>query len=216
MRGPHLSFRSHSARIAQTPGQVVQLCASAPSRVAPQNERPDIQLTRSRVFQKNPSRASSRSCSSQVLRAGKNSDISGYGRQVLGEHGRADYDPGVVVDAGQHLAFPAVTQVDPVGQVQLPQRHRGLPLPALVLALVPLGLRDHQTVAFKGPVHRRARQDRTGAALGGLERDPPRAPAGGAPGAACIPAPRPPPGSRDGELRGRREMSRSRSIPPAA
>lgn len=66
-----------------------------------------------------------------------------------------DGEPGVVVDPGDHLALPAIGQEDPADQVQLPQVHRGLTLPALVLPPVlfswcrirPLRSRARSTVA---------------------------------------------------------------------
>ena len=59
-----------------------------------------------------------------------------------------DDEAGVVVDAGQDLALSLVGEVDPADKVELPQRHRRLALPALVLALVPLGLGHDQAVAL--------------------------------------------------------------------
>jgi hypothetical protein len=92
-----------------------------------------------------------------------------------GEHGRDDHEAGVVVDAGQHLALPAVGQEDPADQVELPQVHRRFPLPPLVLAAMLLLLRHDQTVAFQNPVHRGPRRRRrTGPAE--FERDPPGTP----------------------------------------
>ena len=97
-------------------------------------------------------------------------------RRRDGQHRRADHVPGVIIDAGQHLALPAVGQVDPADQVQLPQRHRRLPGPPPVLALVPLGLRRHHRVADQHPVHRRPRRRARCAPLRHLERDPPGTP----------------------------------------
>jgi len=92
------------------------------------------------------------------------------------QHRRADNVAGVVIDAGQHLAFAAVSQVDPADQVQLPQRHRRLPGPPPVLALMHLGLRRHHRVADQDPVHRRPRRRSRHAPLRHLERDPPGTP----------------------------------------
>ena len=84
----------------------------------------------------------------------------------------------MIVDAGQQLAFAPVGQVDPADEIELPQRHRGFPLPPLVLALVPLDLRDHHAVALQAPVDRRPRRGTIDPALGGLERDPAGTPPG--------------------------------------
>ena len=66
-----------------------------------------------------------------------------------GEHGGGDSELGMTADAGQQLALPLV------GQVQLSQRHRRLPLPPLALAPVPMLLRHHQPAALQHPVHSR-------------------------------------------------------------
>lgn len=54
----------------------------------------------------------------------------------LHQHRGDDDEPGVVVDAGEQLALAAVGQQHPAHQVELPQLHRRLPLPALVVARV--------------------------------------------------------------------------------
>ena len=110
------------------------------------------------------------------------------------EHG-SDHDvAGVVIDAGDHLAFAPVGQVDPADDVDLPQVHRCLALPAPVFAFMPLLLRLDQPIADQGPVHRRPGRHPLHAALPELEHQPPRTPTGDGPGAAHRPAPRPRPG----------------------
>jgi hypothetical protein len=59
----------------------------------------------------------------------------------------------VVIDAGHHLALATVGQRHPADQVELPQVHRRLALPALVDARMPLLLRLGQPVAVQNPVH---------------------------------------------------------------
>ena len=65
---------------------------------------------------------------------------------------------------------------DVIGWAELPQRHRRLPLPAPVLALMPLLLRCHHGIADQHPVHRRPRRRAAGLPLRHLERDPPGTP----------------------------------------
>jgi hypothetical protein len=62
----------------------------------------------------------------------------------------------MVVDAGQQLALATIGQRHPADDVELPQMHRRLALPALVLALVLLGLRIDQAVAGQHAMHCRA------------------------------------------------------------
>ena len=47
------------------------------------------------------------------------------------------------------LAVAPVGEMDPTDEVQLPQLHRGFPLPPLVLARVPLFLRTNLTLTVK-------------------------------------------------------------------
>jgi hypothetical protein len=61
----------------------------------------------------------------------------------------------VIVDAGDQFAFAPVGQEHPAHNVDLPQLHRGVALPAPVLAFVILLLGSHQTVAYQDPIHTR-------------------------------------------------------------
>jgi hypothetical protein len=82
----------------------------------------------------------------------------------------------VVVNTGEHLAFPSVGQVDPTREVHLPQVHRCLALPPAVLTLVPLLLRFDQAVAHQGPVDSCLHRNRLDTTLPQLEYQPPGAP----------------------------------------
>ncbi len=93
--------------------------------------------------------------------------------QNLGDHDEA----GVIVDAGEHLALPPVGEVDATDQVELPQVHRRLALPALVLARVPLVLRAHEPVAGQHPVDGGPRRRRIRSGPLNLVGDPPSSPA---------------------------------------
>jgi len=94
-------------------------------------------------------------------------------------HHRGDHHiAGVIIDAGDHLALAAVGQIDPADQVHLPQVHRRLALPALVLTTVALLLGLDQAVADQRPMHRRARRHPIHPAGRELEHDPACAPAG--------------------------------------
>ena len=60
-------------------------------------------------------------------------------RPVAPQHRRGDdHVPGMVIDAGDHLALPPIGQNDAADHVHLPQVHRDLTLPALVACAVPL------------------------------------------------------------------------------
>jgi hypothetical protein len=65
-------------------------------------------------------------------------------------------EPGVIVDTGHQLALTPVRQKYPAHDVELPQLHRGIALPAPVLALVVLLLGGHQAVTYQDPVHTRS------------------------------------------------------------
>jgi hypothetical protein len=62
----------------------------------------------------------------------------------------------MVVDAGQQLALATISEGQPSDDVELPQMHRCLALPAFVLAFVLLGLWIDQAVAGQHPMHGRA------------------------------------------------------------
>jgi hypothetical protein len=83
----------------------------------------------------------------------------------------------MVIDAGDHLALPAISQRHPADQIELPQVHRRLTLPPLIDPLVLLLLDGDQAVAGKHPVHRRPRRHRP-AAQAELVDDPPGTPPG--------------------------------------
>ena len=68
--------------------------------------------------------------------------LPGGRREHLGD----DDGTGVVVYPGAHLSLVPIREVDPVDQVQLPQVHRGVALPTLVLAPVLLPLGTHEAV----------------------------------------------------------------------
>ena len=88
-------------------------------------------------------------------------------------HDGGDHDePGVVVDAGDHLAFPPVRQQNPADQVHLPQVHGRLALPPTVRAWMLLFLGADQAVAGQHPVDRGPRRCRFQPAAGQLVRDP--------------------------------------------
>ncbi len=72
-----------------------------------------------------------------------------------GDHGRGDDEPRVVIDAGDQLALPPISQRHTADDVELPRVHRRLPLPALVLTPVLLGLRLDQPVTGQHALHRR-------------------------------------------------------------
>jgi hypothetical protein len=95
----------------------------------------------------------------------------------LRHHRRDHHVPGVVIDARDQLAFPAAGQEHPTHDVELPQLHRRLPGPSLVLALVLLLLRSDQPVAHQRPVHRCPRRRRRGLSAAQLMHDPAGAPA---------------------------------------
>jgi hypothetical protein len=82
----------------------------------------------------------------------------------------------MVIDAGDQLGLPPISQRHPADDVQLPQLHRRIPLPAPGLPLVLLLLRLDHAVADQHPVHRRPGRRRAHATLGHLERDPPGTP----------------------------------------
>lgn len=64
-------------------------------------------------------------------------------RRRFGHHRGDHHEPGVIVDAGHQLALTPVGQEYPAHDVELPQLHRGIALPAPVLALVGLSLSGH-------------------------------------------------------------------------
>jgi hypothetical protein len=59
----------------------------------------------------------------------------------------------MVVDTGEHLAFATIGQIHPADKIELPQVHRRLTLPPTVLAAVLLRLGPHQPVAYQDSVH---------------------------------------------------------------
>ncbi|GGL11990.1 hypothetical protein GCM10012284_53420 [Mangrovihabitans endophyticus] len=73
----------------------------------------------------------------------------------------------MVVDAGDHLAFPTIRERDPTDQVELPQVHRRVPLPATVLTRMLLLLRGGQPITNEYAVHRRPRRHRLEQLLNG-------------------------------------------------
>lgn len=81
----------------------------------------------------------------------------------------------MVIDAGDHLALPAISQRDLADQVELPQMHRRLTLPPLIDPLMLLLLHGDQAVAGQHPVHRRPRRNRA-ATQPELIDDPPGTP----------------------------------------
>ena len=84
--------------------------------------------------------------------------------------------------AGDHLQLPPVGQEAGPDDVQLPEFHRGVPLPPLVLAAPPAsGLDGEQVEADQDPVDRRPVRQPEGAVgelgpFGQLGPDPPRTP----------------------------------------
>jgi hypothetical protein len=82
----------------------------------------------------------------------------------------------MVIDAGDQLGLPPISQRHPADDVQLPQLHRRIPLPAPGLPLVLLLLRLDHAVADQHPVHRRPARHRRHAALAQLVHNPAGAP----------------------------------------
>jgi len=82
----------------------------------------------------------------------------------------------MVIDAGQQLAVAPVGAVDAADEVELPQCHRGFPLPSFVLARLPLFLRTNQTIPHQDPVHGRPGRNGLQASTCQLEHDPARTP----------------------------------------
>jgi transposase len=73
------------------------------------------------------------------------------------DDGCDDGEAGVVIDPGHDLRFGAVYQHDAADDVELPQRHRRLPLPAdVAVAGAASRLAFDQAVAAQDAVHRRA------------------------------------------------------------
>ncbi len=70
----------------------------------------------------------------------------------LGDHLGDHDEPGVVVDAGDQLALAPAGQEHPAHDVQLPQLHRGIALPAAIDAAVILLLVVDQSVTGQDPV----------------------------------------------------------------
>ncbi len=87
-------------------------------------------------------------------------------------------EPGVVIDPGDQLQLGAVGQEHRPGDVQLPQLHRCLALPALVILTSALALaRRDQATADQHPVDSRPRRHRRHARLRQLILQPLRSPA---------------------------------------
>jgi hypothetical protein len=86
-------------------------------------------------------------------------------------------EPGMVINPGDDLAFAAVRQEHAGGHVQLPQLHRLLPLPPLVVLAAALALTGrHQATADQHPVDRRPGRQRAHPRLAQLEQQPSRTP----------------------------------------
>ena len=87
-------------------------------------------------------------------------------------------EPGVVVEAGDEFQLSAVGQEHRRGDIHLPQLHRLLTLPALVVLTSALAFtgRD-QAAADQNPVDRRPGRHRTHVRLAELEGQPSRPPA---------------------------------------
>ena len=92
-------------------------------------------------------------------------------------HLGADHEPGVVIDAGDHLHLRPIGQVDPAHHVHLPQLHRPTPLPPPIVAAAPLTLgRIQQPVPDQRPIHTRPARHRHDALPGQPIADPVRSP----------------------------------------
>jgi hypothetical protein len=85
----------------------------------------------------------------------------------------------VVIDPGDHLDLGAVDQEQVPDDVELPQRHRGVTFPTLVVlpAASPAAGLD-QAVADQDPIHRHPRRHRFHSRSSQLMRQPARTPAG--------------------------------------
>jgi hypothetical protein len=94
------------------------------------------------------------------------------------DHDLADHAvPRMVIDPGHDLRLGAVGQERPADNVELPQRHRRLPLPPAVGVLGPLPrLRVDQAVPDQHPVHAHPRRHRNHANLGQFVGHPQRTP----------------------------------------
>jgi RHS repeat-associated protein len=119
-------------------------------------------------------------------------------RKTQAHHLRGHCVPGVVVHAGDHLRLHPARQQHPADDVHLPQLHRLLALPPLVV-LAPTAPLDRldQPVAHQDPVHRHPGRHRPRAAMTGPARARSAGSASaGAPDAARTP-PLPPPATPD-------------------
>jgi hypothetical protein len=106
-------------------------------------------------------------------------------RQADGPPGGPGHDrcddavPGMVIDAGDDLGLGAAGQERPADDVQLPQRHRLIPLPPPVAAPGPLArLRLDQAVPDQHPVDAHPRRRWHHALARQLVRQPQRTPPG--------------------------------------
>ena len=100
----------------------------------------------------------------------------------------------MIVDAGDHLDLTAVDEEHPADDVELPQRHRRVPLPPPILLPPPAPPSPRQqTVAHQHPVHRHRRNHQLpGPATRQLVGDAFGPPARDAPAASHTPRPRSP------------------------
>jgi hypothetical protein len=86
---------------------------------------------------------------------------------------------GVVIDPGDDLDLDPISEEHAAHDVELPQRHRGVAFPALVvLPAAALPGRVDQTMTDQDPIHGHARGHRGHAHPGELMRQAARAPAG--------------------------------------
>jgi hypothetical protein len=72
------------------------------------------------------------------------------------ENSSDDDEAGMIVDAGEHLAFASIGQEDAADQVELPQVYRCFARPASVLPFVLLLLGVHESIADENAVNRRS------------------------------------------------------------
>jgi len=101
-------------------------------------------------------------------------------------HGGDHAEPGVVIDAGDQLALGAVGQEHRPGDIQLPQLHRHVPLPPLVVLAAALALaRRDQAVPHQDPVEGGPGRHRADPGLAELIAQPARPPPGMSPAQAA-------------------------------
>ena len=92
-------------------------------------------------------------------------------------HGGDHAEPGMIIDPGDQLQLRAIGQEHRCGDIELPQLHRLLPLPALIVlaSALPLAGRN-QAMADQHPVDGRPGRQRGHLRLAQLEQQPPRPP----------------------------------------